>query len=425
MEFFPTLLSAIAVNKILVFGLCLLFGVLGGIMANRLKWLPTITAFMLLGFIIGPYGLRLISMPMLKESLIFIEIALGLILYDLGTMLHPKEMIRSRRLLISAIGESVCTYVVVFVFSWWAGLGPLISALIAAIAVSSSPSVLVHVAAEMRAAGPVSDRAKSLVAINNLIAFLLFSMALPFGMLYGEASMMAVVGMPLYRLAGAVVVGIFVAWLAVKISSMLRRQDDHYRFAIVIGAVMLSLGICEMFGVSALFSPLVLGLATRAFETRKNRLSHVGLGEGGDLFFIVLFVLAGAKINVGELLHMGWIPLGLVAARSFAKIFGIYVAGYVIKAPEKQSRAISMMLVPMAGMAIGLVTSTTGVSPEAMASLGTIIFAMVAIFEALGPFLVTYALNLSGEAGKLDDVKEGDEPASAASPSEPAATPAA
>ncbi len=36
-------------NVIMVFGALLLFGVAGGMIANRIKWMPTITAFMLLG----------------------------------------------------------------------------------------------------------------------------------------------------------------------------------------------------------------------------------------------------------------------------------------------------------------------------------------------------------------------------------------
>ena len=55
-------------NITLIFGVFLMFGVLGGILANRIKWMPTITAFMLLGFMIGPYGLGLVSKDMLTRS---------------------------------------------------------------------------------------------------------------------------------------------------------------------------------------------------------------------------------------------------------------------------------------------------------------------------------------------------------------------
>lgn len=411
-SFIQDFVAQSSVNVTVVFGLCLLFGVLGGILANRLSWMPTITAFMLLGVLIGPQGIGLISPTVLKSATIFIDIALGLILYDLGTMLHPREMLKSRKLLVLSVFESVATYVIVFFGSCLIGLGPLVAALIAAIAVSSSPAVLVHVAAEMRAKGAVSDRAKSIVAINNLLAFLLFSIALPFGMVHGGTGheFLGQILVPLYRLAGAVLVGAGMGWVATRIAAMLQSHDLHYRFAIVIGAVMLTMGICQMLNMSALFAPLVLGVCTRWFEKRHKKLSVVGLGEGGDLFFIVLFVIAGAKINFVELVTIGWIPVLLVLLRSAGKMAGVFMAGHVNRASREESLATGMMLVPMAGMAIGLVTTTSSLSPELGGRIATIIFTMVAIFETVGPFLVAHALRLVGEAEKGDRHNVFDDP---------------
>lgn len=402
MDLIQYLISEIQGNTLLVFGLCLVCGVAGGMAANRIAWMPTITAFMILGLIVGPSGLHIISQPMLKEASVFIDVALGLIIYKLGTMLHPYAMIHSRRLLTIAAAEGILSYVCVFAAGKMLGLENLVCAIVAAISVSSSPSVLVHVSEEMRAKGPISYRAKSLVAINNLLAFFLFSLSMPFSMASGDVSTIMMIGLPIYRLAGAVLIGIAVAWMAVQVARRLRPQDEHYRFTIVIGAVMMTLGICTMFNASALFSPLVLGIAIRWFETSKHKLSQVPLGEGGDLFFIVLFVLAGAKIDIANLVEIGIVPVVLVIARCVAKTAGIYGAGQVHGIEPAHSAATSMMLIPMAGMAIGLVATTSQFAPDVGTVVATIIFAMVAILETIGPFLVTHALRLCGEAGKLD-----------------------
>jgi len=402
MELLAFLQVETAVNPLLVFGVALLFGVAGGIWANRLHWMPTITAFMLLGLIIGPNGLQLISKPMLAQSSVLIDIALGLIMYKLGTMLHPYAMLRSRRLLLLSLAETALGYAAVFVAGLMLGLSVIVAALIAAISVSSSPAVLVHVSEEMRAKGPVSYRAKSLVAMNNLFAFVLFTLSLPFGIGAAAGDWSMILGFPLYRLLGAVAVGIAVAWLAVQVARRLRAGDDHFRFAIVIGSVMLTLGICASLNMSALFSPLVMGIAVRWFETSKHKISQVGLGEGGDLFFIVLFVMAGAKIDLANLWTLGIVPVILVLCRGLGKTAGIYVAGRLSGVDNKASAATSMMLMPMAGMAIGLVSTTMKLAPEAGSVIATVTFAMVAILETVGPFLVTRALVLCDEAGKRD-----------------------
>lgn len=410
MDMFQYFVAGSEGNITLLFGIFLVFGVLGGILANRIKWMPTITAFMLLGFLIGPHGIGLISKDMLSRSTVVIDVALGLILYKLGTMLHPKAMLRSRRLAAQALFEGVLTYVAVFAGCIFFGISMAAAALVAAISVSSSPAVLVHVSEELHAKGIVSDRAKSLVAINNLLAFILFSLALPFNMVHVQGDFMMFVGVPVYRLFGAVLVGIGVAWLAARVAGMLREEDSHYRFAVVIGAVMLTLGICDTLNMSALLSPLILGIAIRWFETRKNNLSRIPLGEGGDLFFIVLFVMAGAKINVTELMSLGILPVMIVLLRSAGKMGGIFTASYLQSIDRKQAFSTSLMLIPMAGMAIGLVSTTTLLVPEVAAQIGTMVFTMVAIFETVGPFLVTYAIKLSGEDGKAlpPDVEEAE-----------------
>ncbi len=402
MELINYLVSEIQGNSLLVFGLCLVCGVVGGMAANRISWMPTITAFMLLGLLIGPNGLGLISKELLKDASVFIDIALGLIIYKLGTMLHPYAMIHSRRLLTIAVAEGLFSYVAVFFCARMFGLDTLISAMIAAISVSSSPAVLVHVAEEMRAKGPISYRAKSLVAVNNLLAFILFSLSLPFGLASEDTTLLMMIGLPAYRLAVAILVGIGVAWLSVQVARRLQTHDEHFRFTIVIGAIMLTLGLCTALNASALFAPLVLGIAIRWFETAKHKISQVHLGDGGDLFFIVLFVMAGAKIDLPNLMHVGLIAVALATVRCLSKTAGIYAAGAIHGIDRTHSAATSMMLTPMAGMAIGLVSTTSHFAPHIGTIIATIVFAMVALLETVGPFLVTHALRMCGEANKLE-----------------------
>lgn len=393
-------------NVLIVFGLFLLFGVLGGIMANRIRWMPTITAFMLLGLLIGPHGLGLITKEVLSEAMVLIDIALGLILYKLGNMLHPKAMLRSKRLLLTSLAETILTFLCVFTLMAVLGYGGVLAALTAAIAVSSSPAVLVHVSDELRAKGPVTERAKSLVAMNNLFSFLIFSVVLPFALVSGQKGFGVIVLLPLYRLAVAAAIGVGVGWLAVRIARLLREEDEHYRFAIIIGAVMMTLGLSSMVAASILLSPLVLGLATRWFETSRNNLSRVGLGEGGDLFFIVLFVTAGAKLDPSLLLTAGVAPLLLVLMRSLSKFVGVFaVSKYT---GQQQPVATALLLVPMAGMAIGLVATTATLVPEMGGPLSAMILAMVAVFETIGPFAASKALHMAGEVGKVRDALDVD-----------------
>ena len=410
MELIATYFAAIQPHPLLVFGLMMLLGVAGGLISNRFQHVPTITAFMLLGFVAGPYGLGLITHKMLADSSVIIDIALGLILYKLGNMLHPEAMLRSKRLMLTSTLESLMSFVPVFLLVIALGYDKVVAAIIGAIAISSSPAILVHVAEEMHARGQVTSLSKSLVALNNLFSFLVFSAVLPFAMKTQTDTLSASFLVPAYRLFGATLVGIAVAWLAVRITKFFKKDDMHFRFTVVIGAIMVTIGLCTMLSTSALFAPLVLGIATRWFETSKHNLSRVGFGEGGDLFFIALFVMAGAKINPSILLASGIVPLLLVIVRTSGKAAGIFLAAPYARLDTNHAAAASLLLLPMAGMAIGLAATLSHLAPDVGMQISAIIFAMVAIFETVGPFAATHAFIMTGEAGQDIRAREEAQP---------------
>lgn len=406
MENISAELASIQPNTFFVFGLFLMLGVLSAILGSRIKGMPTITSFMILGLIIGPYGFKLLTREVLETAHVLIDVALGLILYKLGNMLHPKAMIKSKKLMLISLSESLFTFAAVFLAVIILGYGPTLSALIGAIAVSSSPAVLVHVASELNAKGPVTERAKSLVALNNLFSFIIFSITIPFALTNADHTFNEVLFLPIYRLLGGAAVGIIVAWLAVKMAKMLKDHDNHYRFAIIIGAVMVSIGLSSTLHMSSLLSPLILGIATRWFETSKNNLSKVELGESGDLFFIVLFVMSGAKIDPSGILDAGFAVILLVTMRTLGKFAGIFFVMPYMGFERTQSKATALLLTPMAGMAIGLVATTSTLVPEMGVKIATIVFATIAVFETIGPFAATKAIYMSNEAGKIEEEVE-------------------
>ncbi|MCJ7558905.1 MAG: cation:proton antiporter, partial [Gammaproteobacteria bacterium] len=283
------------------------------------------------------------------------------------------------------------------------------STLIAAISISSSPAVLLHVAHEVNASGPVTDSAQSLVALNNVIAFLAFSALLPSFHSAADAPWQMIVLQPLYRLAGSIllatVAGHLLHYLARK-----TKNASQYHLALVAGAIMFTLGAAETLNLSTLFTPLVLGIVVKNLE-HQDLVSDLDFGEALELFFIVLFVVAGANMHLRELLHYGWIALSLVAARSAAKWLGAFIGGVAFRRPLRQAASTGLLLMPMAGLAIGLVQTSERLFPAAAAPVTALVLAAVAIFEFLGPPLVGWALRVVGEAGA--DVESVASPAAA------------
>jgi Kef-type K+ transport system membrane component KefB len=395
MEFLPTWPPEY--NTQIAFGVLLLAGVLGGYLAHRISWLPSVTGFLAVGLLIGPSGINLVTSDALDLARAIIDISLGLILYRLGLSLDLRTMVHDPSLLMIGLLESVMTFVACFVVLIALDMPNLLAGLTAAILISSSPAILIHVANEVGAAGPVTERTKELVALNNLFSFFAFSALLPAGHLALEHDYQTAISQPLYQLLGSVIIAVLVGALLVNIARF-TRQAPQYRMALIIGAIMLGLGIANALELSALFVPLAMGVAVRTLERQEN-ISDVEFGEAFELFFIVLFVYAGAKINLANVAGLGWIAIAVVVMRIAAKWLTVYGMCRGQGIERYPASATGLLLIPMAGLAIGLAQTADTLFALEAEQLNAMVLASVAILETIGPPIAAWAFRLCGEAG--------------------------
>jgi Kef-type K+ transport system membrane component KefB len=383
-------------NVLLFFGFLLFCGSIGGYLAHRWPWLPSITGFMLVGFIAGPNVLHLVSHEALAQSRVIIDVALGLILYRLGLSLDIKALATDRSVLAIALVESTLTFVLVYYGLAYVGINGLPAAVISAIAISSSPAVLIHVAHELGAAGPVTERTKSLLALNNVIAFAVFSALLPGLYTESGSSMGTTIMAPLYQFFGSAALGATVGF-ALHHAARHTKHASQYQLALVVGAVTLTLGGSMLLKLSPLFAPLVLGAVVRSIE-RQNLIADIEFGPPFELFFIVLFVNAGAGLHIAEMINYAAAAGVFLLCRAVAKCVGVTVTGLAFKLPARQALTTGPLLLPMAGLAIGLVNTMTDLFPKEAAIVGSVVLAAVAVLETIGPPIASRALRSSGDA---------------------------
>ncbi|OYT73350.1 MAG: peptidase [Chloracidobacterium sp. CP2_5A] len=395
MDFLPAWSPAF--NAMTAFGLLLILGALGGYLAHRLPWLPSITGFMLTGLLFGPSGLALLDEETLEESGILVDIALGLILYRLGLSLNIALLKERPTLAVASLAESALTFIAIIGALWIVGFSIVVAALVGAIVVSSSAAVLLHVAHEVKAAGDVTNTTKVLVAVNNLISFVAFSALLPLAQYSSAKSWSDILLLPTYRFFGSILLGCAIG-LAIYFLTHQTRDAVQYRLAFVIGAVTLTIGLAKALNLSALFAPLALGVVVKNLE-KEDMLSQIEFGESFELFFIVLFVSAGANLHFHELIALAPAVGLLVLARSLAKIGGVMAVAAATREPLAAAAARGLLLIPMAGLAIGLTRTTAELFPDKSVSIAGIVLGAVAVFETIGPPLAGYAFKLSGEAG--------------------------
>lgn len=405
MDFFPTL--PMSITPIMAFGMMLVIGALGGFLAHRLSWLPSITGFMIVGFLFGPSGIGLFSQETIAGSQILINIALALILYRLGLSLDIKYLWHHPQLFITSLVESAATFVLVSVVLGVIGIPLLLSFFVAAIAISSSPAVLLHVAHEVGAKGEVTESTKTLVALNNLFSIVMFSALLPFVHYSAGAGWMVALFQPLYSFFGSLLVGVILAY-GLHTVVLRTREAGQYKFALVIGVIMIALGLAYELKLSMYFIALTIGVVIKAME-EESLISEIKFGPAFELFFIVLFVFAGAGLHLHELLEFAPAIFSLVLVRILAKVFGVSLMSLAQKKSFQSGVSSGLLLIPMAGLAIGLTLASGNLFPQYASIISAVVLGAVTVFETIGPPIASYAFRLAGESAELQNQADNGE----------------
>jgi Kef-type K+ transport system membrane component KefB len=383
-------------NPLALFGVLLLAGVAGGELVQRVLRLPRITGYVLIGMLLGASGLRLLDDTLIEEAWIFVDIALGLVLFELGRRLDLGWFRRDPWLAAAGVAESALAFVCVYFALVAFDVQPLYAAVAAAIGVSTSPAVVMLVAQELKAEGQVTERALHLTALNSVIAFTLVTMLLSGIHQEYRAGWLTAALHPVYLLGGSLLLGYAASLLALALSRWLgRRAELHY--VILLGLVIAAVGAARMLELSVLLALLAFGVLVRHLDERHD-LDPVDLGRVGQLFFVVLFVVAGAKLVLPELVTGGTLALVYVLARFVGKALGVMSFTYFSGLRPGTAGLLTIALTPMSGLALAMVQGTTNLYPEFGAKLAAIVLSAVLILELLGPLAVQFALKRAGEA---------------------------
>lgn len=381
-------------NGFVAFGLLILAGLAGGRIAQHTGVLPRITGFIAMGVLLGPGVFGVVSEDMLMHSQVFVDVALGLILFQMGRRLDLELVWRERPLALAALLEAGLSFLAILGALGYLGLPATPAALAAAIGISSSPAVVLLVVKELGARGPMTERTLILVALNNIVSFVTFMALLPAVHRAHNSGWVETLLSPLYTLGLSLLMAVALAWLLLKLARRLPR-DERTQFALLIGTIVGTVGLAKMLGGSPLLTLLALGVLVHNAD-RDDVLLTVDFGMGAEIFFVILFVVAGARMHLNDLLVAGIPALAFVLARQAGKCLGVLAlrkAGVTVS----QAGLLGLNLMPMAGMAIGLTQMLTDAFPVFVGTFSAIVFASVAILETIGPVATEFALKRLGE----------------------------
>jgi Kef-type K+ transport system membrane component KefB len=357
--------------------------------------LPSITGYIAIGFLLGPGVLGWLTEDALRDARIFVDISLGVVVFELGRRLDLQWARHDRWLLPSGIAESLLSFCAMFFLLRYFDIAPLEAAVAATVGVATAPAVVLLVAAELKAEGPVTRRALWHVALNNIIAMLGVALLLPFIEARDSGSPWNPTARALWLVAGSFLLGYLAFWVTRLVARFIGKSDAP-QFVLIVGMIVLTVGLAQNGHLSVLLALLVVGVAARNFD-RDHHLIDIRFGHAARLFFIVLFVVSGATLRPDQFGPIAWIGLAIVVVRLLGKAVALYLFASPARISVQQAATLSLALTPMAGLAIGMTQPIYDVAPEFGARLAAIVASGIAILHLIGPVATRYALVASGE----------------------------
>ena len=388
----------------------LLASLVGGRVASLCR-IPRVTGYLLAGLLIGPSFAHLLKLPQLisysalDELRLFSDVALALILMNIGGQLRTENLRRwKQRIAIFSFAEAFLSgvlvagaifvanqFVVQHIISGYSlsHSSLLFAVFTGAISCATAPAATLMVVREYEAEGPITKLVLTVVSLNNLISVFAFSIAAQFliSPSGGLSSIIYQLGVPLF-LGG---------FFGVIMSLWAQRMELPSEFKILLlGGVTAVAVISREIGIEPLLSCLALGMILADSSPRWERMVKA-LSEIDYPLYVIFFVLAGANLHIDTLAHIGLLGVAYVLARTCGKLLGAKLGAKWGGFGEREQSWVGMTLLAQAGMAIGLAATLSQQWPAGGKLVETIILGSVVIFELIGPLAVRHGLVKAGE----------------------------
>ena len=412
--------SATPAESTFMLGFALLAAALFGEIVEHLH-LPRITGYMLAGILFGPFAANLLSARVLDPLSALNDMAFAFIGLAAGAELkiaHLKGRWRSIVLLIVCTATVVMFGVGGFFFatvSWLGFFGALspvqilaVAGLVGVIAAARSPSSAIAIIAETKAEGPFSETILGVSVAMDMVVIGLFAVAtavagLAFAPEQGFDLLFVL------EVTGEIAVSIGLGVVLGAIMGLYLKREGPQVPLVIVGLCFLVYRSSEIMGhyleethhIGIGLEPLLICAA--AGFTIQN-LSHQGTRLLGAMdrvalpVYVVFFTLTGARLDLGALAASWSIALAIAGFRIVMIMLGTRLATSLAGDPEPFRRYCWLGFVTQAGLSLALIAQFESSFPDWGAGMATVLVAVVAVNQLIGPVAFKMALEKVGEA---------------------------
>jgi Kef-type K+ transport system membrane component KefB len=372
-----------------------------GEFAARTIHLPRISTYGLVGFALSHAQIGLLPRPSESSVMLVANIAMGLILFEFGYRTNLRWLRTNQWVGATGLLESLATFFAVYGVSSLFGAGPLTGALLAALAMATSPAEVLRVVNEQRSSGQVTERAMHLSALNCMLSVVVFNAVVGFWAYRSSGSVWhAVSSSVVVFAASAAMGGVF----GVVLPALLRGLGQLERTATIGFAVsvMVLIALAHSMKMSPVLAALTFGFVVRHRRVTLNPAQR-NFGALGDLLCVLLFVFMGATLAWPRVASGIGLALVIVAVRFAAKVLGSLAFARLSGISWRKGALAGLALSPMSALVIALLVQTRYMGVNLMDQLAPLAGATLVLGIA-GPVLTQLALKWAHEVPEAQDL---------------------
>lgn len=385
-------------SQLLWVAVLLLAAIVAGEAARRWLRVSRILGYVAVGAALGPHAAGVVTPETLTGLRVLVDIAIGLLLFELGQRVDLGWLRRNPWLLATSLLEAGFAFVAVFVLLTLLGARPVAASTAAVLAMLTSPAVVMTVVKDLRAQGQVTERLLLLTALNTAYAVIGFAVIAGWVHLERNRDMLAVLVHPVYLVAGSVAAAALVAFAARALLRLLGRRPV-FQFAILVAIVLVTVAGAATLRLSVPLALLFLGIFGRAFD-RARHFVPLRFGETAMLFVVILFAVSGASLQ-----FEGWglaaaTAAGFAAARFAGKAVALLALARPSALSVRSASLLNLGLTPISALGLVLLQDLARLDPRLGAEILPGLMFAITLLAILGPLATEFGLRASGEAAE-------------------------
>jgi len=394
---------------------------------------PDVTAFLIAGLLIGPYGIGRLgiaglgfkSMGEVEALQIITSAALGFIAFSIGNEFRLSQLRSTgRQAIVIGILESLCATLVVdtVLFLLHFLLGDSVITLpaaitLGAIAAATAPAATLMVVRQYKAHGKVTELLLPIVALDDAIGLVLF--AVSFGIAQalrnGWADPVGILVQPLLQIVLSLVLGALLGTLFSAVEKLFYSNSNRLNLTIIFVLMAVALSSVEIPAgkIKLSFSSLLVCMMTGTMFC--NLCPRSGdIMERANKWTVPLsalfFILSGAELEPAVFGSGPAVLIGMVyiVFRCIGKYSGARLGAALMKCDPAVKKYLGITLFPQAGVALGMCATAVSLPGDGTMIRNIVLFG-VFIYELLGPMMTRRALEHSGDIQEVPAEKKSHE----------------